>query len=184
MKLVLASNSPRRREILEKEGYEFNVIVSDFKEGCNHIDPVKMTKEYALGKAKDVFSKLSYKGAVTVLGADTVVYYKGDILGKPKSEEQAYKMLKSLSGKWHTVYTGYALVKKGKELSDYDITEVLFNELSDEFIWEYIKTGSPMDKAGAYGIQDDFKLVKSIKGSLNNVIGLPIEKIKKQLEEF
>ncbi len=184
MELILASNSPRRKDILNEQGFEFSIKVSDYRENEGIKEPIKMTTDNALGKAKAVFNTLENKTEKVVLGADTVVYFKGKILGKPKNEQQAYEMLKSLSGNVHTVITGYALIKQGKELSDYDKTEVLFNELSDEFIWEYIKTGSPMDKAGAYGIQDEFKLVKNISGSLNNVIGLPIEKIKEQLKGF
>ena len=93
-------------------------------------------------------------------------------------------MLLSLSGKAHYVYTGYAIVYKNNIINDYDETKVIFNNLSEELINAYVKTGSPLDKAGAYGIQDDFKLVKKIKGSVTNVIGLPIEKIKLLLDEI
>jgi septum formation protein len=91
-------------------------------------------------------------------------------------------MLKSLSNKTHQVITGYAIVTKDQIINDYDVSEVTFNLLSDELIKQYIKTGSPMDKAGAYGIQDGFPLLRKLKGSLNNVIGLPIEKIKSVLQ--
>ena len=133
-----------------------------------------------MGKAQSVFNALSEeeKKSAVVLGADTVVVLKGEILGKPKNPESAAAMLKKLSGKTHLVLTGYAVitakgVKKGIVKS-----KVKFNDLSEKLITDYVATGSPLDKAGAYGIQDGFPLVKRYKGSLNNVIGLPIERLK------
>ena len=108
------------------------------------------------------------------------------IIGKPKDEKDAYRMLRMLSGKTHYVYTGYAIHQKGKFINKTAVTEVTFNELSDELIYEYIKSGSPMDKAGAYGYQDnkDFALVKKISGSRTNVIGFPTEAIKEDLKKY
>ncbi len=180
MRLVLASASPRRKEILQKNGFTFEIVKSDCQE-TNQESAVNTAKNNALLKAKDVYDKLNDNGVV-VLGADTVVVIGDKILGKPKTEEEAQEMLKSLSDKTHQVITGYAIVSKSGIINDYDISEVTFNRLTDEIIKAYIKTGSPMDKAGAYGIQDGFPLLKELKGSLSNVIGLPIEKIKSVLQ--
>ena len=121
-----------------------------------------------------------------VIAADTVVVINNQIIGKPKDEKDAYRMLRMLSGKTHYVYTGYAIHQKDKLVNKTAVTEVTFNELSDELIYEYIKSGSPMDKAGAYGYQDnkDFALVKKISGSRTNVIGFPTEAIKEDLKKY
>ena len=186
MKFILASKSPRRSEILKKFGYDFLVMTSDFIEMGNNCSPIDTVVEFAKGKALSVFDKLtSYeKQSFPVIGADTVVYFNGKILGKPKDKEDAKKTLLDLSGRTHSVYTGYAVITEGFLKFGYDKTEVIFNHLSKELIEEYVATGSPMDKAGSYGIQDGFDLVKEIKGSLYNVIGFPIEKISPILEEI
>jgi septum formation protein len=184
MKLVLASASPRRKEILTEYGYEFSVITSNYEEKSNQKNPKKLAVTYAESKAQDVFNSLEEKEDKIVLGADTVVFYKGEILGKPKNEEDAFITLKKLSNKTHKVITGYALIGKGVNIKGYVVSKVKFNNLSDQLINEYIKTKSPLDKAGAYGIQDDFPLVKKYKGSLKNIIGLPIEKISKKIDKI
>lgn len=183
MELILASNSPRRRELLKEYGYDFRVISSDFNESENFRSPVKTVKSFAYGKAKAVFDKLNDKNVV-VLGADTIVVFKGEILGKPKSQEHAKDMLSSLSGKTHTVITGFSLISKEKTVVKYVKSRVKFNVLSKQMIDEYVLTGKPMDKAGSYGIQDGFGLVKNYKGSLNNIIGLPIEKMTKIIDKM
>lgn len=179
MKLILASNSPRRKEILRSAGFDFTVITSGYDEKGDG-DAETLVKTFALGKAKSVFDALSdsEKQNSVVLGADTVVVLNGKILGKPKDETAAAEMLKSLSGKTHFVLTGYAVVSKNGTCRGVVKSKVTFNTLSEKLIAEYVATGSPFDKAGAYGIQDDFPIVKEYTGSLNNVIGLPIEKIK------
>lgn len=179
MKLILASASPRRKEILTKNGFVFEIVKSDAEEQ-NLPSAIDTAKNNALKKAEDVFNRLN-DSEVVVLGADTVVVIDGKILGKPKTEIEAEEMLKTLSNRTHQVITGYAVVYKDNVINDYDVSKVTFNELSTELIKEYIKTGSPMDKAGAYGIQDGFPLLKELNGSLDNVIGLPIEKIKSVL---
>lgn len=182
MKLVLASNSPRRKELLEKAGFKFEIISSDYDETGFSDNPVLTAETFAVGKAQAVFSAV--KEGVAVIGADTVVFEGGEILGKPKSQEEAEKMLKRLSGKTHSVVTGYAVITSDKIISGSVTTEVTFNNLSDELIGEYIKSGLYKGKAGSYGIQDPFPLVKSYKGSLTNVIGLPIETIVPILEKI
>ncbi len=183
MELILASNSPRRREILYSLGYSFKVIPSLFDEkGVNF--PIKDTaRELAYLKAKEVFDREN-KSDIVVLGADTIVLLEDKILGKPKNREEAFSMLKSLSDKTHLVITGYALISNGKEIKGEVISEVTFNNLSDEYIEEYIDNKRPFDKAGSYGIQDGYNLVKNLKGSFDNVVGLPSEKIGEILKEI
>ena len=184
MELILASNSPRRKQLLSELGVKFSVIVSDFSETNFTNDPIITAETFAIGKAKDVFNNLPNKNDKLVLGADTVVYFDGEILGKPKDHDDAYAMLKKLSDKEHIVVTGFALVGGDFEFVGHDVTFVRFNRLSKEQILDYVKTGLPFGKAGSYGIQDGFNLVKSYIGSLNNVIGLPTEKILKLLKNY
>ena len=179
MKLVLASNSPRRKEILSEYGFDFTVVKSGYEENESIKNARVLVKTFALKKAEYVFNALSEeeKSETAVLGADTVVVLKGKILGKPKDNREAKLMLKNLSGKKHGVFTGFAVVSAREVFSGVAETKVVFNRLSDKLIDEYVAMGSPLDKAGAYGIQDGFPLVKRYVGSLNNVIGLPIEEI-------
>ena len=180
--LILASNSPRRREILKGAGFDFEVIISDFEEKDVALSPIETAINNALGKAQATFDNLGNKNAV-VLGADTVVFYNNTLLGKPKDSEDAVKMLKTLSGNTHTVVTGYAIITQNGTLSGFSESKVTFNKLKKEQIDKYVKSGKPLDKAGAYGIQDGYDLVKNFEGSLNNVIGLPIEQIAPILKE-
>ena len=183
MKLILASGSPRRKSFLTEYGYEFSVVPSTFDE-IGEKDTPKQTVEYfASSKAQDVFDKLN-DNSVVVLGADTIVCLDGKILGKPKDKNHAVEMLKKLSGKTHQVITAYAIISKEQKIVDSVTTSVTFNTLSDDLIKEYVLTGSPLDKAGSYGIQDGYDLVKEYNGSLNNVIGLPIEIIKPILDKI
>ena len=183
MKLILASNSPRRKQILETAGYNFDIVLGDFEENEVSKDPVVTAKTFAFGKAMAVFNRLQRSDAL-VLGADTVVYLKGKILGKPKDEEDAIKTLKSLSGKTHKVITGFALIAENRFICRSVKTKVTFNKLTDEMILQYVQSGLYQGKAGSYGIQDPYPLVKSYKGSLTNVIGLPIEKLKPILDKM
>ncbi len=184
MKLILASASPRRKEILQKEGYNFQIITSDYEEKSFTSNPIITAKTFAFEKAKDVFNKLEDKNAI-VLGADTVVYLKGEILGKPIDRQDAKRILKNLSGNKHKVITGYAIISKGKTIIGYDKSIVIFNKLTESQIESYLDSNLYVGKAGAYGIQDgEFNFVKRYKGSMNNIIGLPIEKIKKALRKF
>ncbi len=174
--LILASQSPRRKELLKKIVADFLIVPADVDEHLNV--PIKeLPKAAALLKATTI--KKIYPND-EVLGCDTVVIIDDKLLGKPKDKKEAFEMLKELSGREHLVISGYAYLKGDKLISRSVTTVVHFNELSDETILKYIETGSPMDKAGAYGIQDkEFNLVKKIEGSLDNVIGLPTEDIKK-----
>ena len=186
MKFILASRSPRRKEILKKFGYDFISVESDFSEKGNYDSPISTVTAFARGKAEKVFNSLSSeeKKVFAVIGADTVVFLGDKILGKPATPKDAENMLNELSGKTHFVYTVYAVIYDGACVCGYDKTEVLFNVLSEKTVKDYVATGSPMDKAGSYGIQDGFDLVKNITGSTYNVIGFPIEKIKPVLDRL
>ena len=180
MKIILASNSPRRKELLEQVGIEFEVMSSDVDEITDKTAPAEVVMDLSRIKAEAVAR--NNKGVV-VLAADTVVAYNGQILGKPKDEADAFKMLKLLSGKAHQVFTGVTIVDEaGESNSFFESTDVLMYENSDELIKKYIATGEPMDKAGAYGIQGKGAvLVKEIKGDYNNVVGLPLSRVCKEL---
>lgn len=186
MKLILASSSPRRKDLLTEFGFDFNIIKSDFNETAFYSSPKATVKNYALEKAKDVFNKLceNEKNNSVVLGADTVVVYKNKIIGKPKNKTCARETLKMLSGKSHYVYTGYCFFSGDKVVVKAVKSKVVFNTLSDSLIEDYLATNLPMDKAGCYGIQDGFPLVKRYKGSFNNIVGLPVEKFEKRLKRI
>jgi septum formation protein len=181
-KFVLGSSSPRRAELLRKAGINFEVVVPEnINEEQISADPVSHVLELSRKKAENVAKKVRNS---IILGADTIVVLNGEILGKPKDSEEAFKMLKKLSGKEHKVYTGISLVDKdkGRVISGYQLTKVKFNQLKDKEIKDYIDTGEPLDKAGAYGIQGmgNF-LVEKIEGDLDNVIGLPLRKLEELL---
>ena len=176
--LVLASTSPRRREILSRFIKDFRVVPSNADERCSG-RPEECAVELAKLKAREVHSRVEG----TVIGADTVVSIGGKILGKPRDEGEAYEMLKLLSGRVHRVTTGYCIIHRGEEYCGAVVTEVKFRKLGDGLIWAYIKTGEPMDKAGAYGIQGKAGLfVEWIKGDYYNVVGFPMEIIWKLRE--
>ena len=181
MELILASNSPRRKEILQNNGFTFKVIPSNVEEKpINNTSPENYVKYLAELKATDVY--LKYKNVV--LGADTIVVLDNKILGKPKDSIDAYNTLKSLSNNTHIVLTGYCIISDSKKIVGVDKTYVTFNELSDELINSYIDKKLCFDKAGSYGIQDGFPLVSNIKGDYDNVVGLPIKKIKRILKDL
>jgi len=180
-KLILASSSPRRIEILTKAGFIFDTKPCSKEENADKSLSSEQTVEFlAEQKAEDVFKRF---GGV-VLGADTVVSYNGQILGKPKDKHDAVRMLKLLSGKTHFVFTGYCIIADGVFILNHDKTEVVFNNLSDKLINDYVESGLCKGKAGSYGIQDGYNLVKEYNGSYNNVVGLPIERIEKTLKEL
>ena len=186
MQYILASASPRRKQLLAELVQDFEIIPSQADERVEGAPaPKALVAQLAELKAEEVAKRPENEGKI-VIGSDTVVAFGKTVLGKPKDEEDAFRMLKMLSGKKHAVYTGvsFQLVQNGKYLryTKVDKTLVYFNDLSDEWIWEYIKGGSPMDKAGAYGIQDG-GLVKGIKGSYTNVVGFPLELVKKMIRK-
>ncbi len=177
--LILASSSPRRQELLRLITDDFIVIPSKYDESLHpNLDNADLAYDLARLKAYQV-----YKSHVDdiVLACDTIVVLKDEVLGKPKDEEDAKRMLRLLSGKKHVVLSGYTIISKKYEISKTIKTNVYFNKLSESQIEEYIKKHQPLDKAGAYGIQDDFPLISHIEGSYYNVMGLPIEDIKRSL---
>ncbi|TDT61194.1 Maf family protein [Fonticella tunisiensis] len=184
-RLILASSSPRRIEILKNLGLEFEVIPSNFEESLVDDQPQRLVCKLAESKAKDVISKAPSDSII--IAADTVVVKDKRIFGKPKSQNEAYEMLRELSGSSHKVVTGICIVDNINELevADYEETTVYFKELSDDEIWNYIKTGEPIDKAGAYGIQSLGGLfVKKIDGCYFNVMGLPVYKLYTMMGEL
>lgn len=176
--IVLASASPRRQELLRQIGCGFRVVVSDAEElSGDGISPERLAVENARRKAEDVAAKEG--GNAPVLGADTVVAVDETILGKPKDETDAVRMLRLLSGRQHFVYTGIALAYRGEIYEGVVRTEVWVDELSEKEIEAYIVTGEPMDKAGAYAVQGiAAKFIPRIDGSFSNVVGLPLHAVK------
>ena len=182
--LILASRSPRRRELLGAAGFEFECIPSDADEGALPYpgDAAEYTRSLALLKAQSVFDK--HPGD-TVIGSDTVVELDGLILGKPRDFDDAVRMLRLLSGRTHVVHTGAAILSGGRREAFSVSTEVEFYKLGDDEIEDYVATGEPMDKAGAYGIQGrGASLVKRINGDFYSVMGFPIAEIARRLKKL
>ncbi len=177
-KIILASASPRRRELLGMIGVEYECVSPQVEEmNLSENNGKKVVSYNALIKAK-----CAQKNGYVTIGADTAVYFNGKGYGKPKNEEEAFRFLKELSGNTHTVYTGVAVITDDDELLTAVETQVTFRELTDEEIMYYIKSGSPLDKAGAYGIQDfGAVFVSEIKGDFFNVVGLPITTLQQLL---
>lgn len=179
--LILASNSPRRKEILEKMQYKFICAPVEVNESFdNTVDCSKVAEMLALRKAK---AGLSEHPNDTIIGSDTVVVIDNQILLKPKDTDDAYNMLSKLSGRTHQVYTGVAICNSEKSISFTDCASVTFDTISDTEIFDYISTLEPMDKAGAYAVQGiGCKFIKEIKGDYYTVMGLPSNKVYRALE--
>lgn len=179
--IYLASKSPRRRKLLKQLGINFKSFsVNLHEEILDGEHPIATVKRLALRKFEKASKKI--KNGI-VITADTIVVLNKEIIGKPKNKKEAFEILSKLSGKTHTVYTGFVVanISNNKKIIDYEKTEVTFRKISPVEIKEYILSGSPMDKAGAYGIQDDFGavFVKKINGCYYNVVGLPLAKVYK-----
>lgn len=180
--IVLASASPRRKELLKLITSEFDIIPSDVDE--------TLPEEIKSENAAEYLAKIKARSIgnienTAVIGCDTVVVIDGNILGKPKNREQCRSMLTSLSGKTHFVYTGVCIIYNSIEYSFAEKTEVIFYNLSEMEIEEYIETGEPFDKAGGYGIQGKGALlVKGINGDYFNVVGLPVSTLNRKLKEI
>lgn len=210
MKYILASASPRRKELLKKTGISFEVIPSSIEEKITKTAPSDIVMELAAQKARAVFESLRpsttvrsssgsgtakdpVSGAVsgdpedlTVIGADTIVVYQSEILGKPADKAEAYDMLSMLADRTHQVYTGVSLIvrKQGETAVNTfcEKTDVTFYPVHRDDLRAYVESGDPLDKAGAYGIQGDFAIhVKEIRGDYNNVVGLPIGRLYQEL---
>ena len=199
-KIILASASPRRKQLLELAGFEFEIWPSDKEEVITKKIPEEICVELSKQKAIDVASSirtyndlhkdLTTETDILVIGADTIVVKDGSILGKPKDEDDAFSMLKLLSGNTHSVFTGVTFVFSGRdgrvgEYSFYEETKVSFYPLDDEDIKSYVASGDAMDKAGSYGIQTGAAtFVRSIEGDYYNVVGLPIARVIHELKRL
>jgi septum formation protein len=186
MKYILASGSPRRRELLARTGIKFEVIPSEMDEIITKEVPSDIVMELAYQKALNVYQKLDLSDC-TVIGSDTIVVYKDEILGKPADKTEAYDMLSMLADRTHQVYTGVSLlVNIGGNLTVktfFEKTDVTLYPISKEDLHAYVESGDPLDKAGAYGIQGDFAInIKGINGDYNNVVGLPVGRLYQEMK--
>lgn len=185
MRIILASKSPRRKEILENLGLNFEVIVADADENCDIKDPCALVEEIASRKGRAVVDGLSSGCDDTlVIACDTLVYAEGEFLGKPRDREDAVRMMKLLSGKEHSVISGVYLWYSGKEATCFAETKVSFDGIADGVIESYVDTPEPYDKAGAYAIQSTASIfISGIKGDYFNVVGLPVNALCNTLKE-
>lgn len=189
LKIVLASKSPRRKKLLTQLGLIFEIAPSDMEEVISSSVPSEVVEELARQKAEDVATKFS---EALIIGADTIVVQEDKILGKPEDETDAVEMLTHLSGRMHSVYTGITLIATNarKQIASaysfHEETKVWFSALSETEIRAYVNSGSPMDKAGAYGIQDDWGsiFVERIEGDFYNVVGFPLNRFYRELKTF
>lgn len=183
--IILASASPRRKEILEKTGLKFKVDASDYEEEINYsLRPHELARFLSREKAKAIVNK--YTNAL-IIAADTFIVFKGKILGKPHTEEEAKRMLKMLNNRTHSVITGFTIIDTddNKKLSGSVETKVYFKKLTIKEIESYIKSKEPLDKAGAYAIQGlGAVIVKKIEGDYFNVMGLPLSTLMETLKKF
>ncbi len=189
--VILASASPRRKELLEQAGISFTIMPSSAEEKPIEDTPNVIAENLAFTKANDIYQQLKKekKDNFIVIGADTIVHYNNDILGKPEDEQEAYDMLSMLSDRTHQVYTGVCIIYKGESGKQVEIfserTDVTFYPITSYEIKNYIETGDPLDKAGSYGIQGPFAIhIREIKGDYNNVVGLPIAKLYQTLKSM
>lgn len=183
--IILASASPRRKELLKKIGLEFKVDISRYREDATlELSPKKLAEFLSLQKAKDVAKR--HKNAI-IVSADTLVVLKNEILGKPRTAIEAKKMLGKLSGKTHLVITGFTIIdtKTNRTVTKSVETKVYFRKLTVKEIDDYVATKEPLDKAGAYGIQEKARaFVEKIEGDFFNVVGLPIKSLIRELKKF
>lgn len=177
MDIILASQSPRRKELMGQIGLKFKVISPNVDEKVEgNPSPAQLVEELSLRKARAVEQLAGGEGLI--IAADTVVALEGAVLGKPKTERDAFSMLSALSGNRHYVYTGVTVLRQGRAVTQHEVTTVTFRELEPAEINSYIATGEPMDKAGAYGIQGlGALLVSGIQGDYFNVMGLPVYRL-------
>ena len=186
MKLILASASPRRKELLAKTGLTFDIIPAKGEEIITKSIPAEVVMELSQQKAAEI-AAMQTEGCI-IIGADTIVAKGDEIMGKPKDEADAYRMLDMISDDCHQVYTGVTIICTGKQaetITFAEKTDVYLYPISDADIRAYIASGDPMDKAGAYGIQGDFAVhVKGIEGDYYNVVGLPIGRVYQELKKW
>ena len=185
--IYLASQSPRRKQLMELTGFEYTVCPTNSDEsGADKMKPKNAVEYLSHIKAETLYNRINENDII--IGSDTVVAMNDEILGKPKDKEDAFKMLKKLSGNTHSVFTGVTILKKNEKKITVTFsceTKVEFFDLTDEEIEKYIATGEPFDKAGAYGIQEKGALfVKAVHGDFFNVVGLPIAVLSKELKKI
>jgi len=184
-KIILASQSPRRKQLLEQLGLEFEIRKSEYEEDMAAMEnPYELAKFLALGKAQDVAKH--YKDAIAI-GADTFVMFQGKFIGKPKNEKDAKETLRKFSGIEHEIVTGFAIIdtKSGRIVNDYGEARVRFRNLTDEEINDYVATGEPLGMAGSYGLMNKAAgLIDSIDGDFYSIIGLPLNKIFVELRKM
>lgn len=196
MEIILASASPRRKELLAQIGLEFQIVVSDVEEKITKTAPAEIVEELSYQKAEAVLNSLPADKEVLVIGADTIVAYGEEILGKPKDEQNAVKMLNMLQGNVHEVYTGVTLLYRNAQTGEpadtpvitktfHEMTKVHFYPMTEQEIAEYVSTKDPMDKAGSYGIQGFCaRYISGIEGDYNNVVGLPIGRLYQEAKDW
>ena len=186
MKLILASASPRRKELLAKTGLAFDIIPAKGEETITKTIPAEVVMELSQQKAKEV-AKQQTEDCI-VIGADTIVAKGEEIMGKPKDKADAFRMLDMIADDCHQVYTGVTIIRTGamaETVTFAEKTDVYLYPISEKDITTYIESGDPMDKAGAYGIQGDFAVhVKGIEGDYYNVVGLPIGRVYQELKKM
>ena len=185
--IILASSSPRRRELLEKAGVHFQVMPSQEEEHIEKKEPAQIVENLSWQKAASVASKTGQD--VIVIGSDTLVAYEGRVLGKPRDAEEAVETLKLLQGNTHQVYTGVTVIVRDKEEEITKTfsrrTDVTFYPVDEKDIRDYVATGDPMDKAGSYDIRGDFSVyIKEIYGDYNNVVGLPVSMLFWEMKQL
>ena len=184
MKIILASKSPRRKEILENLGLEFDILVADADERSDESDPCKRVAELASVKGRAVLDAVRDKKDVLLIASDTLVYAENEFLGKPKDRSDARRMINLLSGKAHSVVSGLYLCYNGKEVAVADETRVIFDEMSDSEVENYISSDEPYDKAGGYAVQGLASLyISGLEGDYFNVVGLPVNLMYKTLKK-
>ncbi|MBQ9921097.1 MAG: septum formation protein Maf [Clostridia bacterium] len=185
MNIILASKSKRRQKILQNLGINFKTFTADADErNVPDLSPDEYVSGLAMRKLRATLNMKKHNEDDLIICADTVVAYDGLIMGKPKDRDDAFNTLTMLSGNWHEVYTGIALAMGDRIAVDYEVTRVKFRDISNEEIEKYIESGEPMDKAGAYGIQDTAGIfVEGIEGDFFNVVGFPVCKFSKMLKE-
>ena len=186
MKLILASASPRRKELLAKTGLAFDIIPAKGEETLTKTIPAEVVMELSLQKAKEIAEQQT-EGCI-IIGADTIVAKGDEIMGKPKDAQDAFRMLDMIADDFHQVYTGVTIIRTGEQpemVTFAEKTDVYLYPISEQDIKAYIESGDPMDKAGAYGIQGDFAVhVKGIEGDYYNVVGLPIGRVYQELKKM
>lgn len=188
MRIILASGSPRRKELLSNMGFEYDIVVSDCEEQTTETEPCNIVRDLSAMKALDVENKISGESDdYLLIAADTLVFLENERLGKPKDEEDAKRMIGKLSGRPHRVITGVTVIRKNNEdrkiINFEEITSVEVADLSQKEIDDYVATKEPLDKAGAYAIQGKFaKFITGIRGDYSNVVGLPVARLYAELK--